>query len=266
MDGCPRRGDPSFPGWIITLWLKFAFNCTALSVIPCCVDKSPAGSPAHSLHCRCPQTKSIVPAIHPFCSILTPAAYPVLVGWWRCVRRPLGITAGPKALPTGSLRDGHNCWILICCDLYALCLPGEGGQAAAGMVGGGTGNRAVSRQSMGATLHASPETQRKHKPRWKGFTLNLWVGGGRSEISDKPIGGLWGTTGSGAGDLSTSGLLGACLSFPQTSGQGNTSPASKTLGTSPGAEMPHGGQSWKFSVGSPAFPWSLPKANKEWKT
>lgn len=31
MDGCPRREDPSFPGRIITLWLKFAFNCTALA-------------------------------------------------------------------------------------------------------------------------------------------------------------------------------------------------------------------------------------------
>ena len=56
MDGCPRRGDPSFPGWIITLWLKFAFNCTALRVIPCCVDKSPPGSFAHSLCGHCPQT------------------------------------------------------------------------------------------------------------------------------------------------------------------------------------------------------------------
>lgn len=75
--------------------------------------------------------------------------------------------------------------------------PGKGGQAAAGMVGGGTGNRAVSRQSMGAILHASPETQRKHKPWAKGFTLNLWVEGACSEISDKPIEGSEGPQGLG---------------------------------------------------------------------
>ena len=122
MDGCPRRGDPSFPGWIITLWLKFAFNCTGLSVIPCCVDKSPPGSFAHSLCCHCPQTTvPLVPTTHPFLSICIPAAYPALAGWWRCVCNPLRISVGPKALPTGSfLLDGHNGWILIWGELYAL--------------------------------------------------------------------------------------------------------------------------------------------------
>lgn len=82
MDGCPWRGDPSFPGWIITLWMKFAFNCTVLRVIPCCGDKSPAGSLAHSLDSCCPGTMSSpVPTTHPDRPSCTPARYPAPVGW-----------------------------------------------------------------------------------------------------------------------------------------------------------------------------------------
>lgn len=69
MDGCPRREDPSFPGWIIILWLKFAFSCTALSVIPCCVDKSPAGSPTAVLSLPSNHVLVLVPTAHPFLSI-----------------------------------------------------------------------------------------------------------------------------------------------------------------------------------------------------
>lgn len=108
MDVCPRRGDPSFPGWIITLWLKFAFNYTALRVIPCCGDKSPVGSLAHSLDSYCPGTTSpLVPTTHP----VLPSTHLLdirsrggeLVG---AVRGAPGNTVGANVLSSGSVLSG----------------------------------------------------------------------------------------------------------------------------------------------------------------
>lgn len=108
MDGCPRRGDPSFPGWIITLWLKFAFNCTALPVSFLVVLTSPLQAPLHTawilvaLDLRPPWS----PRPNPF----APSSHLLDSGsQWAggcCLSGALGTAAGAKVLSSGSFVSG----------------------------------------------------------------------------------------------------------------------------------------------------------------